>query len=344
MKASQSQPQKTDLLRFHNEFKNFSVDTEQLYRQLSIDPEVMKNSDTQINLLKHYELMEAAAVQKGDPYLGFRMGLVCQSSDLGMLGYMLRNAPDFEKAIEILHNYVVLLSPETQTSLLKESNEYILTFKTLNAPSSAARQTVDMTLAQFILIGRDAFEDETWEPERIYFDYPKPSDSELANFPTSSELIFDHYFSGVSFPTTINSFRRDDSDPQLLALLESQALQALKDHNVERSLLKHIQFLISSNIGNTKMTAECAASELGMSRRTMHRRLSEYGSTFNQLREDIVINIAKETLSTTTVSITELAHKLGYADSSAFDRAFKRLTGKRPLEYRKLRNPKSRSE
>lgn len=340
MKASQSQPQKTDLLRFHKEFENFSVDTNQLYQQLSIDPDVMRSADTHINLLKHYELMEAAALQKGDPFLGFKMGLACRSTDLGMLGYMLRNAPNFEKAMEILHNYTILLSPETQTALLKENSQYILTFKTLNAPSSAARQTVDMTLAQFILIGRDAFEDENWEPERIYFDYPKPADDELLSFPITSELIFDHYFSGVSFPTTINSFHRDDGDPQLLALLESQALQALKDHRTENSILKHIQFLISSNIGNTKMTAECVASELGMSRRTMHRRLSEYGSTFNQLREDIVINIAKESLSTTTVSITELAHTLGYADSSAFDRAFKRLTGRRPLEYRKLRNPK----
>lgn len=340
MKPSQSQPQKTDLLRFHKEFINFSVDTVQLYQQLGIDPDVMKSAKTSINLLKHYELMEAAAEQKMDPFLGFKMGLACQSTDLGMLGYMLRNAPNFEKAIEILHNYTILLSPETQTSLLKENDQMVLTFKTLNAPSSVARQTVDMTLAQFILIGRDAFEDDDWEPERIYFDYPEPVGAKLSEFPTKSELIFDHYYSGVSFPTTISSFHRDDDDPQLLALLESQALQALKDHNTEKSLLKHIQFLISSNIGNTKMTAERVASELGMSRRTMHRRLSDYGSTFNQLRENIVINIAKETLSTTTVSITELAHKLGYADSSAFDRAFKRLTGKRPLEYRKLRNPK----
>jgi AraC-like DNA-binding protein len=340
MRAHQTQPQKPDLLRFHNEFERLSVDTQQLYRELSIDPAIMKASDSTLNLLKYYELMERAASISNAPYLGIEMGLACQSTDLGMLGYMLRNAPNFEKAVELLNNYIILLSPESRTSLLKENDTYILTFQVLTAPASMARQTIDMTLAQFILLGRDAFEDPNWEPERIYFEYSAPEGIDVSDFPVKCDLVFDHYFSGVCFPDTIDSFNRDDCDPQLLALLESQALQALKDHNTEKSLLKHIQFLISSNIGNTKMTAESVASELSMSRRTMHRRLSEYGSTFNELRENIVLNIAKESLSKTTVSITELAHKLGYADSSAFDRAFKRLTGKRPLEYRKLRNLK----
>jgi len=340
MKASQSQPQKTDLLRFHNEFENFSVDTQQLYQQLSVDPAIMKAADTTLNLLKYYEVMEAAAEMSQQPFLGIEMGLACKPTDLGMLGYMLRNAPNFETAVELLDKYTVLLSPETRTSLVKEHDQYVLTFEVLSTQPALARQTIDMTLAQFILIGRDAFNDSRWIPSRIYFNYPQPKGVDLSRFPIDCELIFDHYFSGVCFPSGIDDFHREDCDPQLLALLESQALQALKEHNIEKSLLKHIQFLISSNIGNTKMTAESVASELGMSRRTMHRRLSDYGVTFNELRESIVLNIAKESLAKTRVSITELAHKLGYADSSAFDRAFKRLTDKRPLEYRKLRNPR----
>ncbi len=340
MRSNQTQPQKSDLLRFHNEFEKFSVNTEQLYRELAIDPAVMKVSDSSIHLLKYYELMELAAERSENPYLGIKMGLESQSTDLGMLGYMLRHSPNFEKAVGILHNYIVLLSPETRTSLLKENDNYILTFQILSTPPSMARQTIDMTLAQFILIGRDAFEDTSWEPERIYFEYSAPKGADLSDFPINSELVFDHYFSGVCFPANIDSLNKEDCDPQLLALLESQALQALSEHNTEKSILKHILFLISSNIGNTKMTAQNVASELGMSRRTMHRRLSECGATFNELRESIVLNIAKETLSKTSVSITELAHKLGYADSSAFDRAFKRLTGKRPLEYRKIHNSK----
>ncbi len=343
MRQHHTQPQKADLRRFHNEFKNFSVDTNLLYKMSAVDPAIMESSDKSISLIKHYEMMELAAEISHNPYLGIEMGLACQSNDLGMLGYMLRNAPTFEKAIEILNDYITLLAPETQISLLEEEDNYILTYHILNAPASKTRQVIDMTLAQFILIGRDAFDDNNWNPERIYFEYSLPEEINLDNFPMQSELVFGHYFNGVCFPKIIGNFKNDDCDPQLLALLEAQALQALESlqsHTTPKPLLKQIQFLISSRIGNIEITAEDISSELGMSRRTMHRRLSENGVTFNEIRENIVLNVAKETLSKTTVSITDLAHKLGYADSSAFDRAFKRLTKMKPLEYRKKHNSK----
>ncbi len=340
MRQQKTQSQKPDIRRFHKEFQRLSVDTDSLYKQLSIDPEVVEADNGSISMIKFYELMENAAKISNNPYLGIEMGFACQTGDLGMLGYMLRNAPNFEKALELLHRYIILLTPETRTALLQEGDHYILTYQVLCASPSQSRQSMEMTLTQFILMIRFLLQDDNWQPERIYFEHSAPPENELKNFPLGGELIFDHFFSGICFPKDLLQAANDDYDPQLLALLESQVLQTLENHIVSDSLLDHIRLLISSNIGNTEITADNVASELGMSRRTMHRRLSENGTTFNALREEIVLHIAKESLSKTSVSITELAHKLGYADSSAFDRAFKRLTGKKPLQYRKEHTPK----
>ncbi|OUR91031.1 hypothetical protein A9Q81_18100, partial [Gammaproteobacteria bacterium 42_54_T18] len=71
----------------------------------------------------------------------------------------------------------------------------------------------------------------------------------------------------------------------------------------------------------------------------LNRRLKESGTTFNTLRENLVFHIAKESLCNSSVSITELAQMLGYSDSSAFNRAFKRMAKQRPLNYRKQHGP-----
>ncbi len=71
-----------------------------------------------------------------------------------------------------------------------------------------------------------------------------------------------------------------------------------------------------------------------MSRRTFFRRLRDQGISLIDVRQDVILRIAKETLCTTSVSATELAQQLGYADASAFTHAFKRATGLAPLDYR----------
>ncbi|BFM14473.1 AraC family transcriptional regulator [Maricurvus nonylphenolicus] len=339
MRQQQTQSQKPDIRRFHQEFQRLSIDTTDIYKQLNISDDVVEADNGSISMIKYYELMELAAETSNRPYLGIEMGLACQTSDLGMLGYMLRNAPTFERALELLHNYIVILTPEASTSLIEESDNCILTYQISNSSPEKTRQSMEMTITQYILMIRHILQDDHWQPERIYFEHSQPPAEVLKDFPLGGEVIFDHFFSGVSFPKDLMQYANNDFDPKLLELLENQVLQTLKDHIVSDSLLDHIRLLISSNLGNTEITADNVASELGMSRRTMHRRLSENGTTFNALREEIVLHIAKESLSKTSASITELAHKLGYADSSAFDRAFKRLTGSKPLEYRKQHSP-----
>lgn len=338
MRSRHSPLQKPNIRRFHQAFQRMAVDTTSLYAELGLDPELMDADNTSISMVKHYELLELAAKKTNNRFLGIELGLDSKNSELGVLSYMLRNAPNIERALDLLQRYVALVAPGSSISVLQEADECVLTFKIRDLPPSQCCQALEMTLAQYVLMFRTVLSDDCWQPSRIYFEHAAPDAEDLQNFPLGGELIFDHFFSGVAFPKELMDYAINDFDPQLLALLEAQVLQSTEELLSSDSFLDRIRLLISSNLGNAEVTAETIAAELGMSRRTLHRRLSESGTTFNVLRENIVINVAKESLSKTPVSITELAQKLGYSDSSAFDRAFKRLVGQKPLEYRKQHN------
>jgi AraC-like DNA-binding protein len=74
---------------------------------------------------------------------------------------------------------------------------------------------------------------------------------------------------------------------------------------------------------------------MGMSGRTLKRRLAENGLTFRSLIQRTQEDIARSLLRNSDCSIGEIAFQAGYSEQSAFNRAFKRWTGQPPLEFRK---------
>jgi AraC-like DNA-binding protein len=77
------------------------------------------------------------------------------------------------------------------------------------------------------------------------------------------------------------------------------------------------------------------AEQIGMSARTLTRRLAENDVTFRDLIKKSQEDISKNLLTTTKRNIAEIAFETGFSEQSAFNRAFKRWTGLSPLEYRK---------
>jgi len=84
-------------------------------------------------------------------------------------------------------------------------------------------------------------------------------------------------------------------------------------------------------------TLPAAARAAGLSRRTLHRRLSEAGLSFSKLRDEARLVTAMRLLDT-DLKLSEIAVELGYSDPAHFTRAFKRWTSVSPLLYRRVRH------
>jgi AraC-like DNA-binding protein len=87
------------------------------------------------------------------------------------------------------------------------------------------------------------------------------------------------------------------------------------------------------NTGHDRTMAD-AAKLLGMSQRTLQRRLRESGHSFQELREQTRQELACGWLRQPQMAIGEVAYLLGFSEPSAFHRAFKRWTGKTPAQFR----------
>jgi AraC-like DNA-binding protein len=99
---------------------------------------------------------------------------------------------------------------------------------------------------------------------------------------------------------------------------------------VARDVEKLIKDALPSGIPSIGQIGE----HMGMSSRTLTRRLSESGVAFRQLVKNSQIVVSKQLLQHSTRSIGEIAFETGFSEQSAFNRAFKRWTGQSPMDFR----------
>ncbi len=130
-------------------------------------------------------------------------------------------------------------------------------------------------------------------------------------------------------------------EPNLKKILYRQASDTLKQlfgfdylSIEDRALAVTVKFLID-NIQTNMATLPELSSHLGLTQRTLQRKLEKEEIQFSELVQFLRSEIAKQMLEVSLFKVTEIAQVLGYSESSAFNRAFKKWEGISPLKYRK---------
>ncbi|MFT5706767.1 MAG: AraC-like DNA-binding protein, partial [Oceanospirillaceae bacterium] len=92
--------------------------------------------------------------------------------------------------------------------------------------------------------------------------------------------------------------------------------------------------VLSKTMASGCISEESVAFELLMSKRTLQRKLQSEGNTFSELLNSLRISLAKQYLTSSLNSVTEITYQLGYSSPSIFSRAFKQNTRYTPMSFR----------
>ena len=172
-------------------------------------------------------------------------------------------------------------------------------------------------------------------PSRVSLTHRRKDDSaELRNF-FGSDVKFGAAADEVAFSTSIKQMPVVGADPYLNELLIKYCEQALTARSSKRSSFgSNVENVIALHLPHGKARVGEIARKLGVSQRTLARRLSSEGLTFATVLQRLKSDLAKRHLADETLSISEIAWLLGYRDVSAFTHAFKRWTGRAPTAIR----------
>ncbi|MGV3464205.1 MAG: helix-turn-helix domain-containing protein, partial [Heyndrickxia sp.] len=121
---------------------------------------------------------------------------------------------------------------------------------------------------------------------------------------------------------------------ELLDMLTPVLDQTLDEQRRCHSITEIVKWILKRSLTGDRVEIQNVARELGMSERTLQRRLTDEQASFKQLLNEARHELAREYLANPSLDIKEVAFLVGYQDQSSFYRAFRGWEGITPLNWR----------
>ena len=285
------------------------------------------------------QLVNRAILLTGNDSLGLALGQKLNISAHGSLGIAGLTAPTFGAALKVAIDYfpliTTLVAPNLQTSGSTTAIE-LVPLATLHPDSETFLvQTLlgsTVLMADFQL-GKYA--------TTISLELAWPENEKLRQALDARghrQLKFNTARHRVLFPSQLLQQPFPLADRQTHDAAVKRCRQELQQLDAQRSLAERIyqQLVRQDNLPDMEQLADT----LGISSRSLRRRLEAEGWRYRELCNKARINRAKQLLSDDGLSITSVAYQLGYRDSANFSRSFRRETGQAPSEFQKQKKEK----
>lgn len=163
----------------------------------------------------------------------------------------------------------------------------------------------------------------------------KPFDCNGTKVLTNANIVFHNGPMKASFSIEQANMMNKSFDLSYSISLKHQVNDLLLRLGQTLSLSERVKKFILSVEKPAMQTNETAAETFGMSQTTFRRKLKEEGQSFKEIQNEILEGISIKLLSSTTMKISDIAHYIGYAERSSFERAFRARLGISPSKYRK---------
>lgn len=303
-----------------------------ILREAGFAPAFFDDPELPIPYVAGGRLLAHCVTVTGCESFGLMVGELGGPSSLGLAGFLMMNAPDVGTALRDLVTYLRVHDRGGVASLQVGRDTAFLGFTVVEPQTPSPEQVYDLSIAiarnlMRSLCGAD------WNPTEVLLPRRRPADPLPWHRYFQAHVQFDAGQAALTFPTRWLSHPVRLADPLLRRLLRQQA-DAMGDRS---GFLDEVRRIVSGTVALDASTAANVAALLGMSERSLNRRLLEAGMPFRRLRDDVRYGMSRELLGNTSMNLTQIAASLGYAEASAFVRAFTRWSGATPHRWRTAR-------
>jgi AraC-like DNA-binding protein len=310
------------------------VPTEPVLAAASIDPALLDRADERVPYARVLAVWEHSARAVKDPAFGVHVAESMPRGALDLMDYLLCTSPTQLVAYRRLARYVRILYDRSLFRVDAAGPVVKIVRSRRDDWGPAACQCREFLWAAVVRRGRDGT-GLAWKPRRVAFGHPAHAGSPEAHrfFGRTVEygLRSDHMW--IDRATATLPFRSADS--KLSAILLRYADSLLAAVPSQDGFVGQAHHAITGELAGGAISVARGAARLGMSARTFQRKLKEHHTSHRELLDETRYDLASAYLSDPSVSITQLTFILGFADVSAFTRAFKRWSGTTPSAFRR---------
>ena len=311
------------------------MDRHELERAAGLTEAMLDDPDSRVPTICMRRLWSAVMKYDVDPTLGLRVGSAIRAAQMGLVGYTMYYSRDLDEALCHLARYSRILTEAVRYEWQSEEGRKALVGYA-DPALVALRHPIEAGLSAIVAIAREIVGTRVC-PAEVHLPTPEP-EAELRKVYRnmfSCPVTFGSVDARVSFEEELLHLPTVAADPGLTNYLDDLATIKLDELGADNvSLVQRIRQQLWTALPSGRADLWRVSSDLGMSARTLQRRLGEEGTSFSKVLDDLRRELSNELLEDRKLAVAEVAFLLGYSEPSAFQRAFRRWRGVTPRRYR----------
>jgi AraC-like DNA-binding protein len=306
-------------------------DPKSILDSVGIPRSALEDTETRLPIENFQSLWQRASEVTGDPAIALRVSTMAKANTLGIIGYLASTSVSVRSSLELVKGLTPLLLEGVECEL--ESDDDAAFFRcTTSATSDSTPFIVEYAIGLTVTISRIIGAAGT-DPLEARFSYSAPAHADEYRRILQLPIRFDAGESGVLFPLSMMDGSNPSADAALRQVLERYAVDQLARLPTNASFRQRVRGCIVSMLPLGGLAADTVAAQFSMSNRTLRRRLQEESTSFQELHDEVRIELAIHSLTHEGRGIEEVAILVGFSDPSAFTKAFRRWTGQTPAEF-----------
>jgi len=315
-----------DVRTFANGFERLGHDVDALLADVGLSRRELNDPDRRVSCDLVGSLFSRAQQQRFTPNLGLAMALATPLGAYPLLDYLVLTSDTVADGLGQLARYLRITGSPVSIDLDAAADRVCVA---IDAVSCFGHE---FEAALIVLRFREET-DGAFAASSISFQH-QPDDVAAFEQALGCPVRTAASWNGVTMEPSICRLPMRRRDPILRQFLESQADAILANTPARTGVTADVRRALASGVtaGSTRMSA--IARQLGMSERTLQRRLAEDGISYQVLLDEVRKAAAGRYLDESTLAISEIGYVLGYSEPAAFHRAFRRWYDTTPEQFR----------
>jgi len=281
------------------------------------------------------DLFQLAADHTGDLSIGARLGMGIRPVRQIDVIYATTFCDTLMAATELNFKYQPLIHEIGQSSLEIEGDMARCVFTPFVDDPNVTCFVTEAIFTGYALISQWLLWAQSPMFAGMRFRHSAPADTSLYKSLFGCEVVFDSDRNEAIIDKKALNLPIPGRNPRILKRLTKRLDMMMLNLHEQTSVATDCRSLVMSSLGHSHITIQAISKRMNMSERNLRRRLSEENMSFRKILEEARKEAAAIYLGDPKMSLSEVAHSLGYNDQSAFSRAFKLWFKQSPADYRR---------
>lgn len=311
--------------------RHLAVDTDILLGSAGIPAQSLQWERWPIDYITR--LWRAAERCSGDPGFGLKVGARVSPAGIGVVGFALQSAATLRDAIATVQKYQRLISDGGRFQMLAGDAATWVVYHPRQGDLAFSSHQIEAVLAAVVAVA-GWVTGAPLRPRQVQFSQTRLGPLQGYREVFACPIEFEQAFSGIRVDNAVLDQLLPQTDAQFAQVHEQYVAARLAALDMSEVSPSDLRQWLAAHIGPRVPRRAQAAHALGVSERTLARRLGGQGQTFDRLLDDARRELALQAVADPARALADIAQSLGFAESSTFYRAFHRWTGMPPARWR----------